>query len=184
MVDKTKIEQAVTMILEAIGENPERDGLKDTPKRVANMFEELTSGNNEDAANHLNKIFEVASGDLIIEKNISFCSTCEHHLMPFFGNVSIAYIPSEKVVGLSKLARIVDVFSKRLQLQEQLGNQIGSAVYNCLSAKGVMVVIEAEHTCITARGVKKIGSKTVTISAFGEFSTDNELQNKVLHLIK
>lgn len=184
MVDKLKIEQAVTMILEAVGENPSREGLVDTPKRVANMFEELTSGNNQDASAHLSKVFNVESGDMVIEKDISFCSTCEHHLMPFFGKVAIAYIPNGKVVGLSKLARTVDTFSKRLQLQEQLGNQIGEAIYTELNAKGVMVIVEGEHTCMTCRGVKKVGSTTTSISTFGEFYGNNELQLKVLNLIK
>ena len=184
MIDKQKIEKAVSMILEAIGEDTSRAGLVDTPKRVANMFEELTIGNTETASTHLDKVFEVATGDLIIEKDIAFCSTCEHHLMPFFGKVAIAYIPNQKVVGLSKLARTVDTFSKRLQLQEQLGNQIGEAIYSNLSAKGVMVIIEAEHTCMTARGVKKVGSKTLSIATFGDFTDNNEIQNKVLNMVK
>lgn len=184
MVDKQKIEQAVSMILEALGEDTSREGLIDTPKRVANMFEELTSGNNEDCKIHLSKTFNVETSDLVLEKDINFTSTCEHHLMPFFGKVAICYIPNGKVVGLSKLARTVDTFSKRLQLQEQLCNQIASAVYTELNAKGVMVVIEAEHTCMTARGVKKIGSKTTSFSTFGVFKDNENLQLKVLQMIK
>ena len=184
MVDKQKIEKAVTMVLEALGEDTKREGLIETPRRVANMFEELTSGKDEDYKTQLKKTFDVTTGDLVLEKDINFTSTCEHHLMPFFGKVHICYIPNGKVVGLSKLARTVDTFSKRLQLQEQLGNQIGTAIYEELKAKGVMVVIEAEHTCMTARGVKKIGSKTTSIATFGVFTDNEPLQMKVLQMIK
>ena len=184
MIDKEKIEKAVTMILEALNEDTSREGLVDTPKRVANMFEELTSGNDIDYKVQLQKTFNVKTGDLVLEKDINFTSTCEHHLMPFFGKAHIAYIPNGKVVGLSKLARTVDTFARRLQLQEQLGNQIGNAIYTELNAKGVMVVIEAEHTCMTARGVKKIGSKTLSIATFGSFTDDSALQMKVLQMIK
>lgn len=172
------------MILEAIGEDTSREGIKETPSRVARMFMELTSGNDEDYKTHLSKTFNVETSDIVLEKDISFTSTCEHHLMPFFGKVAICYIPNGKVVGLSKLARTVDTFSKRLQLQEQLCNQIASAVYSELNAKGVMVVIEAEHTCMTARGVKKIGSKTTSISTLGEFKNNENLQLKVLQMLK
>lgn len=183
MIDKEKIEQAVHMILEAIGEDTSREGLIDTPRRVANMFEELTSGKAENPKTHLSKTFNVETSDLVLEKDIDFTSTCEHHLMPFFGKVAICYIPNGKVVGLSKLARTVDTFSKRLQLQEQLCNQIAKAVYTELNAKGVMVVITAEHTCMTCRGVKKIGSKTTSIATFGEFKNNESLQLKVLQMI-
>ena len=168
--DKEKIRQAVTMILEAIGEDPAREGLVDTPKRVANMYEELTAGYSDDEKIHLAKTFDVNSTDWVIEKDISFSSTCEHHLMPFFGKIAIAYLPSDKVVGLSKLARCVEVFARRLQLQERLTNQIADAVMANLNAKGVLVLCEAEHTCMTARGVRKIGSKTVTYAKRGNAS--------------
>ena len=166
--DKAKIQQAVTMILEAIGEDPTREGLVDTPKRVANMFEELTAGYSDDEKVHLAKTFDVQSTDWVIEKDIYFSSTCEHHLMPFFGKIAIAYVPTYKVVGLSKLARTVEVFARRLQLQERLTNDIADAVMSNLKAKAVIVLCEAEHTCMTARGVRKIGSKTVTFAKRGD----------------
>ncbi|MDE5602218.1 MAG: GTP cyclohydrolase I FolE [Clostridia bacterium] len=162
MVDKQKIEEAVRQILEAIGEDPNREGLLDTPARVARMYEEITCGYNMQASEPLSRTFESEGSSLVIERDIAFSSTCEHHLMPFFGKVHIAYVSEGKVVGLSKLARTVDVFAKRLQLQERLTSQIANSIYSELNAKGVMVVIEAEHTCMTARGVKKVGSKTVT----------------------
>ena len=166
--DKAKIQQAVTMILEAIGEDPTREGLVDTPKRVANMFEELTAGYSDDEKVHLAKTFDVQSTDWVIEKDIYFSSTCEHHLMPFFGKIAITYVPTDKVVGLSKLARTVEVFARRLQLQERLTNDIADAVMSNLKAKAVIVLCEAEHTCMTARGVRKIGSKTVTFAKRGD----------------
>ncbi len=184
MIDKQKIEKAVTMILEAIGEDVNREGLVDTPTRVANAVEELTAGYNEDASTHLNKVFNVKSGDIVVEKGITFSSTCEHHLMPFFGKVAIAYVPKNKVVGLSKLARTVETFAKRLQLQEQLGNQIAEAVMTNLDAVGVMVVIEATHTCMTSRGIKKMGSTTISATSLGIFKDNDAMQNKVLNMIK
>ena len=170
--DKAKIRQAVTMILEAIGEDPNREGLVETPKRVANMYEELTAGYRDDEKMHLAKTFDVNSSDWVIEKDISFSSTCEHHLMPFFGKIAIAYLPSDKVVGLSKLARCVEVFARRLQLQERLTNEVADAVMNNLKAKAVLVLCEAEHTCMTARGVRKIGSKTVTFEKRGDIANE------------
>lgn len=184
MIDKQKIETAVKMILEAIGEDVNREGLVDTPKRVANAVEELTAGYNEDASTHLSKVFNVQSGDIVVEKDITFSSTCEHHLMPFFGKVAIAYVPKNKVVGLSKLARTVETFAKRLQLQEQLGNQIAEAVMTNLDARGVMVVIDATHTCMTARGIKKMGSTTISTTSLGVFKDNDAMQSKVLNMIK
>ena len=171
-VDKIKIEEAVKLILEAIGENPTREGLKDTPARVARMYEELTEGYGQSAAEHLGRVFDESGSELVIERDIAFSSTCEHHLMPFFGKVHIAYIPNGKVVGLSKLGRVVDVFARRLQLQERLNAQIADAIFSELNPKGVLVIVEGEHTCMTARGVKKIGSKTVTTAMRGSFPSD------------
>ena len=176
-VDKQKIQSAVRDILVAIGENPDREGLKDTPDRVARMFEELTSGYDESVTGHLSKTFEEGGSAIVVERDIDFSSTCEHHLMPFFGKVHIAYIPSGKVVGLSKLARVVEVYAKRLQLQERLNAQIADAIFEQLNPKGVIVVIEAHHTCMSARGVKKIGAKTVTFAKRGEV---DELVEKML----
>ncbi len=184
MVNKKKIEDAIKLLLEGMGENPEREGLVDTPRRVAGMYEEVLAGMGQDAAEHLARQFNVEGSDIVIEKDITFYSLCEHHLMPFFGKVHIAYIPEGKVVGLSKLARTVEVFARRLQLQEQLTRQIADAIEENLSPKGVMVVVEAEHTCMTMRGVKKPGSQTVTTVTRGEFKDNSQLQTIVLDSIR
>lgn len=168
-MDREKAIKAVADFLTAVGEDVTREGLKDTPARVADMYAELLAGNGDDAAKHLSKTFAVQSGNIVIEKDITFSSMCEHHLMPFFGKMAIAYIPQCKVAGLSKLARTVEVYARRLQLQEQLTSQVAQAVYKNLSARGVLVICEAEHTCMTCRGVKKFGSKTVTYSIAGDF---------------
>ncbi len=178
-VDKKKIEKAVRMIIEAVGEDPEREGLKDTPNRVARMYEELTCGYNQDPKDYLCRVFEQEGQEVVIEKNIDFASTCEHHLMPFFGHVLIAYIPQGKVVGLSKLGRLVDCYAKRFQMQERMTEQIAEAIYKELNAKGVLVIIEGEHTCMTARGIKKVGSKTQTIATRGDMST-----NTIEHILQ
>jgi len=180
-IDKERIEKAVKEILLAIGEDVNREGLLETPSRVARMYEEILDGYNQDEKVHLAKTFKEEGGDFVIEKDIDFSSTCEHHLMPFFGKVHIGYIPNDKVVGLSKLARVVDVYSKRLQLQERLGSQIADSIYENLSCKGVIVLIEGEHTCMTSRGVKKIGSKTITSATRGEIS--KELEDKFYSII-
>lgn len=168
-MDREKAIKAVADFLTAVGEDVTREGLKDTPARVADMYAELLAGNGDDAAKHLSKTFAVQSGNIVIEKDITFSSMCEHHLMPFFGKMAIAYIPQGKVAGLSKFARTVEVYARRLQLQEQLTSQVAQAVYKNLSARGVLVICEAEHTCMTCRGVKKFGSKTVTYSIAGDF---------------
>lgn len=173
--DKEKIEQAISLLLEGLGEDVTRPGIVETPKRVARMYEEICSGYNESAKEHLSKRFESTGGAVVLEKDITFYSLCEHHLMPFFGKAHIAYIPEGEVVGLSKLARTVEVFAKRLQLQEQLTAQIADAIMEELSPKGVMVQLEAEHLCMTMRGIKKPGSKTVTTVCRGAFEQkDNQ----------
>lgn len=184
MVDEEKIQKAVTMILEAIGENPEREGLRETPQRVARMYAELTSGYNDSAKTHLSKVFTAENAEVVLEKDITFHSLCEHHMLPFFGKVHIAYIPNGKVVGLSKLARVVETFARRLQIQEQMTNQIADAINDELSPKGVFVIIEAEHTCMTMRGIKKIGSKTVTVATRGEFKDNLQMQKNIQEVIK
>lgn len=184
MVDKKKIEKAVKLLIEGMGEDPKREGLVDTPRRVAGLYEEVLAGMDQDAKEHLERQFNVEGSDIVLEKDITFYSLCEHHLMPFFGKVHIAYIPEGKVVGLSKLARTVEVYARRLQLQEQLTRQIADAIEENLSPKGVMVVIEAEHTCMTMRGVKKPGSQTVTTVTRGEFKKKTELQTIVLDSIR
>lgn len=181
-MDRERAKQAVKELLIAIGEDPEREGLLDTPLRVAKMYEELLSGKQEDASEHLSRSFSVKTGDIVIEKDISFSSMCEHHLMPFFGKIAIAYIPDGKVVGLSKLARTVETYSKRLQLQEQLTNQIATAIMDYLKPKGVVVTCEAEHTCMTCRGVRKQGSKTFSYCVAGQIS-EGQL-SQILNIVK
>ena len=174
-MDREKAIKAVESLLEALGEDVGREGLKDTPRRVADAFAEFISGEGATAEEHLSKTFASVSGDMVIEKDIAFSSTCEHHLMPFFGKIAIAYIPDGRVVGLSKLARTVEVFSKRLQLQERLTCQIAQEIMRCLAPKGVMVVCEAEHTCMTARGVRKVGSKTLTYTVLGDIDETQKI---------
>ncbi len=184
MVDEKKVEEAVKLLLEGIGEDISREGIAETPQRIARMYTEIFSGMEEDAAKHLQKTFLVDTGEMVVEKDIVFYSTCEHHLMPFFGKAHVAYIPDGKVVGLSKLARCVEVYAKRLQLQEQLTSQIADALMEHLLPKGAMVVIEAEHMCMTMRGVKKPGSKTVTMAVRGNFAEDEKLQNRFFQMLK
>lgn len=184
MIDRKKVEEAVKMLLEGIGEDPKREGLLETPQRIARMYEEIYGGMEEDAAEHLKKTFHVENNELVVEKDITFYSTCEHHLLPFYGKAHIAYIPNGKVVGLSKLARTVDVYAKRLQLQEQLTAQVSDALMENLAPKGAIVMIEAEHLCMTMRGIKKPGSKTVTIVKRGVFEEDQELTNLFFQMIR
>jgi len=165
--DRERIERAVREILIAIGEDPDREGLRETPKRVAKMYEEILGGYLDDPKNHL-VLFSEKFDEMIIVRDIPIYSVCEHHMLPFFGKAHVAYIPDEgKVTGLSKIARIVDVYAKRLQLQERMTEQIANALMEELKAKGVMVVIEAQHLCMIMRGVKKPGSLTVTSSVKG-----------------
>lgn len=184
MIDQEKVKQAVKLLLEGIGEDITREGLRDTPDRIARMYEEIYGGMEENAAQHLKKTFHVDDNEMVIEKDITFYSTCEHHLLPFYGKAHIAYIPDGKVVGLSKLARTVEVFAKRLQLQEQLTGQIADALMENLNPKGVLVMIEAEHMCMTMRGIKKPGSQTVTIVKRGEFLENTELTNQFFQMLR
>ena len=183
MFDREKIKQGVRLILEGVGENPRREGLLETPDRVARMYEEIFGGMELSAKEPLSKRFSTDNNEMVLEKDITFYSTCEHHLMPFFGKAHVAYIPSGEVVGLSKIARTVEVFAKRPQLQEQLTAQIADAINEELHPLGVMVMIEAEHTCMTMRGVKKPGSKTITYVTRGLFEEDAALQDKFFRLI-
>jgi len=172
-MDLEKIENAVRSILEAIGEDPDREGLKDTPKRVAKFYQEAFSGLLLDPSDNLTVLFSENHEEMVIVKDIPVYSMCEHHLLPFFGHVHIAYIPRNgKVAGLSKLARVADDFAKRPQLQERLTSQIADTIKKVLNAQGVLVVIEAEHMCMTIRGIKKPGSKTVTSAVRGLFQTN------------
>ncbi|MBQ0043347.1 MAG: GTP cyclohydrolase I FolE [Lachnospiraceae bacterium] len=183
-MDHNKIEEGVRLILEGIGEDVNREGLVDTPARIARMYEEICAGMNEDAKEQLSRTFSVSSSDIVIEKDITFYSMCEHHMMPFYGKAHIAYIPNGKVVGISKLARCVETYARRLQLQEQLTAQIADAIMDYLAPKGVMVIMEAEHMCMTMRGVKKPGTKTQTYATRGVFASDDALQGRVLQMIK
>lgn len=184
MVDREKIEEAVKLLLEGIGEDVEREGLRETPQRIARMYEETFAGMDEDAAVHLSKTFSVDNDEMVLEKDIVFYSTCEHHLMPFYGKAHVAYIPNGKVAGLSKLARTVEVYARRPQIQEQMTGQIADAVMEYLAPQGVMVMVEAEHMCMTMRGVKKPGSKTMTIAARGVFEENEKLQDRFLRMVR
>ena len=184
MFDHEKIKEGVRLILEGVGEDVEREGLLETPDRVARMYEEIFAGMYQEAAEPLSKRFHVAGNEMVLEKDIVFYSTCEHHLMPFFGKAHVAYIPKGEVVGLSKIARTVEVFAKRPQLQEQLTAQIADAINEQLHPMGVMVMLEAEHTCMTMRGVKKPGSKTVSYVTRGIFAEDTALQDRFFQLVK
>ena len=183
MIDEKKIKEGVKLLLEGIGEDVEREGLKDTPDRIARMYTEIFAGYEDDAANHLSKRFHVDNNDIVLEKNIVFYSTCEHHMMPFYGVAHIAYIPNNEVVGISKLARTLEVYARRLQIQEKLTDEVADSIFNELNAKGVMVVIEAEHMCMTMRGIKKPGSKTVTMSSRGLFEKE-EYKNRFFDLLR
>lgn len=183
MVDQDKIKEAVKLLLEGIGEDVNREGLVDTPERIARMYAEIMSGMDEKPEEHLSKVFTVDNHEMVLEKDIVFYSMCEHHMLPFYGKVHVAYIPNGKVVGLSKLARTVEVYAKRLQLQEQMTSQIADAIMDCLSPQGVMVVAEAEHMCMTMRGVKKPGSKTVSIATRGVFEENAALQNQFFQML-
>lgn len=183
-MDREKIMEGVRLILDGIGEDVTREGLLETPERVAKMYEELAGGYADSASTHLAKRFDVENNDIVLEKDIEFYSLCEHHMLPFYGRVAIAYIPDGEVIGLSKMARTVEVFAKRLQLQERMTAQIADAFMEELNPKGVMVMIEAEHMCMTMRGIKKPGTKTVTVMARGSFENDECLQNTFFRMLE
>ncbi len=176
MVDQTKIKEAVRLLLEGIGEDVDRAGLRETPDRIARMYGEIFAGMDEDAGEHLTKTFAVASNEIVLVKDITFYSICEHHLMPFYGKAHIAYLPDGKVVGLSKLARTVEVYARRPQIQEQMTIQIVEAVMEHLKPQGAIVMLEAEHLCMTMRGVEKPGSRTMTLASRGCFQEDPKWQ--------
>ena len=184
-ISEQKAEEAVKTIIQWIGENPEREGLKSTPKRVIKAFKEYFQGYNENPANYLKKTFTEVEGydDMVIEKNISIRSHCEHHMAPIIGVAHVAYIPAKKVVGLSKLARVVEAFSKRLQTQERLTMQIAKTIMNVLQPRGVAVTIDATHQCMTNRGIKKETTTTVTNYFLGAFKDDLSFQNRYLRYI-
>jgi len=184
-VSDKEAEEAFVKILTWMGEDPNREGLVETPKRVIKAYKEFFSGYKEDADKVLEKTFGDVEGydDMVIQKNISVQSHCEHHMVPILGTAHVAYIPNERVVGLSKLARVVDVFSKRLQTQERLTLQIAKSIMNALDAKGVAVTIDAAHQCMTTRGIKKERASTVTNYFLGQFRDDLSIQNRYLTYI-
>ena len=184
MIDQEKIKKAARLLLEGIGEDPDREGLKDTPERIARMCQEIFAGDDQDPAVHLSRVFEADRAEIVLERNIEFYSVCEHHLLPFYGKVHIAYIPDGKVVGISKLSRVTEVFARRAQIQERMTGQIADSIMKELSPKGVMVVSEARHMCMMMRGVKKQEADLVSISARGAFENNLELQAQVLSLIR
>ena len=183
-VDLDRIAQGVRLILEGLGENPERPGLLETPRRVAEMYAELTSGMREDPQQHVVPLPGDKHDEMVIVKDISIASMCEHHLAPFVGKCHIAYIPREgRILGISKLARLAETFSRRLQLQERLTTDIANTLFAGLKPIGVMVVIEASHTCMTLRGVRKADAKTITSAVLGGFRTDPRTRAEAMALI-
>ncbi|MBK72333.1 MAG: GTP cyclohydrolase I FolE [Verrucomicrobiales bacterium] len=185
-IDFDRIENAVRELLGAIGEDTERDGLLDTPARVARMYGEICSGLREEPAAHLEKTFQVEYDEIIVVRDISFYSICEHHLIPFFGKAHVAYLPEKdgRITGLSKLARLVDGFARRPQVQERLTGQIADAIDEKLSPRGAAVVLEAEHLCMSMRGIRKPGARTVTSSMRGIFRSNSASREEVLNLIQ
>jgi GTP cyclohydrolase IA len=186
MIDEAKIKKAITMILEAIGEDPDRDGLKETPRRVAGMFAEIFSGLENDPKSELKSGFEERHREMVIVRDIPFYSMCEHHLLPFYGFTHIGYIPNEKgrVVGASELARVVEVVSKRPQIQERMTTTIADAIMEAIKPDGVAVVVQAEHLCMIMRGIKKPGSSLVTSGLRGTFRSKPDTRNEFFSLLQ
>lgn len=182
-IDATRIENAVKEIILAIGEDPKREGLLDTPSRVARMYEEILSGHVDDPNDHMKSIFNEDYNEIVLLRDIPFFSICEHHMMPFIGKAHVAYLPTGKVLGVSKLARVVDSFAHRLQVQERLTNQIADFLMENLNPRGVTVVIEASHSCMTIRGIRKPGSSMITSALRGIFIRDQRSRSEVLSLI-
>ena len=180
----SKAEDGLVSLLQLCGEDTTRDGLEETPYRVIKAFEEYSEGYREDPKLHLEKTFDVQHQDLVLVKNIRFNSMCEHHLAPFVGVAHIAYIPNDKITGLSKFGRLVDGYAHRFQVQERLTQQIAQAIEDVLQPKGVAVILEAEHMCMSGRGIKKHGSSTVTSTMRGVFENDSALRNELMQLIK
>ncbi len=184
-MDKRRIEKAVKEILKAVGENPDRPDIKETPRRVAEMYEEILSGMKANPERELEVVFEKDHDEIILLKDIPLYSICEHHLLPFIGRAHVAYIPKDnRVTGLSKLVRVVDAMSKRLQVQERLTTDIAEIIMRKLKPKGVLVIIEAEHLCMSMRGVKKPGVSTVTSALRGVFRTNEKTRAEAMALIK
>lgn len=182
-VDIERIEKAVKEILLAVGEDVEREGLKKTPMRVAKMYAELLAGMNEDLKQHISSVFTEDYDEIVLLRDVPFYSVCEHHLMPFIGSAHVAYLPAGAVLGVSKLARIVDCFARRLQVQERLTSQIADFIMNELKPRGVAVVLEASHSCMTIRGIKKPGSVMVTSALRGIFRRDPKSRSEIMSLM-
>ncbi len=184
-MDLKRVEEGVRMILEAIGENPDREGLRQTPARVARMYREIFCGLEQNPKEHLQVLFTENHEEMVLVKDIPMYSMCEHHLLPFYGRAHVAYIPRKgKITGLSKLARVVEGYAKRPQLQERLTSQIADSIMEALDPRGVIVVVEAEHMCMTMRGVKKPGSKTLTSAVRGIFQTNEATRAEAFSLIR
>jgi GTP cyclohydrolase IA len=182
-VDRPRIERAVREILLAVGEDPDREGLRDTPARVARMYDELFLGLHDDPRQHLKKFFTEKCDEVVLVRDIKFNSVCEHHLLPFMGTAHVAYLPDRRVVGLSKLARVVETIARRPQVQERMTEQIADLLVEELQAKGVAVVVEAIHTCMTIRGIQKVGSLCVTSAMKGCFRNKSSTRAELMTLI-
>jgi GTP cyclohydrolase I len=185
-VDIERVERAVTELLSALGEDPGRDGLVKTPSRVARMYEEVVAGLSENPADHLEVTFAADHDEMVMVRDIPFASLCEHHLVPFIGRAHVAYIPGEdgRITGLSKLARLVDGYAKRLQVQERMTTEIADAIEAALDPRGVLVVVEAEHLCMSMRGVKKPGTSTVTSAVRGLFRNDSATRSEAMQFVR
>jgi len=183
---REQAEQAVRTLIAWAGDNPQREGLVETPKRVVNAYQDFFSGYNEDPIKILGKTFEEIEGydDIVLIKNIRLESHCEHHMVPFLGVAHVAYLPNKKVVGISKIARLVDIFAKRLQTQETMTAQIANSINIALNPRGVAVLIDAKHQCMTTRGIHKVNASTVTTAFLGEFKNNPTLENRFLQMIK
>ena len=182
-VDEARIRAAVVEMLEAVGDDPSREGLVDTPRRIAEMYAEVFQGLDEDPVDYLKVDFEVAHDEMVILRNIPFYSMCEHHLLPFHGEAHVGYLPDGRVVGISKLARVVEAYARRPQIQERLTSQVAETIMEALEADGVAVVVEAEHLCMTMRGVRKPGSRLVTSAMRGQFKRSSVTRSEFLALV-
>ncbi|KFB10249.1 GTP cyclohydrolase I FolE [Nitratireductor basaltis] len=184
--DRAEVEEAVLTLLRWVGEDPKREGLIETPARVAKAYAEMFSGYEQDAAEELGRTFEEVAGydDIVLMRDLSFHSHCEHHMVPIIGKAHVAYLPDGKVVGLSKIARVVDIYARRLQTQEAMTAQIAGVIQDVLQPRGVAVMVEAEHMCMAMRGIRKQGSTTITTRFTGEFRNNNEEQQRFLSLIR
>jgi len=185
-VDTDRIERVIAELLEALGEDPTRDGLVKTPHRVAKMYKELFSGIGENPADHLEITFAADHDEMVMVRDIPFASLCEHHLIPFIGRAHVAYIPGDdgRITGLSKLARLVDGYAKRLQVQERMTTEIADAIEDALAPKGVLVVVDAEHLCMSMRGVKKSGTSTITSAVRGLFRSDASTRMEAMQFVR